>query len=170
MSPAPQPPSLLWRAEEAPSLRRGLPHPYRPSSRGGSGRLPEKQSRVARREQWSSGRWHHLSSLLTRRRGGQLPPGRRSLPALSGAHPLHPSAPGPCRVANSGVHSAAENRCAGSCEVAIFIVVYPARRSTPTRFCRGASSGGVAVVCCLSDLGGYRSPYFAAAAPVFGER
>lgn len=38
------------------------------------------------------------------------------------------------------------------------IVVFPARQSGPTRFCRGAADGRLTVVSCLSETSGFRSP------------
>lgn len=166
LSPAPRPRSLPWRAEEAPSLRRGLPRPL-PALEGGGERPPEKHSRevwVSRREPWSPGRWHRPSSRLAGRQGRQLPWGPRCLPAWSRANPFHPSAPSSCPFANSGVRCAAENRRAGSWEVGMCaarqgcIVLYRPRRSIPTRFCRRAAGRGVIVVSCLSEPGSFCSP------------
>lgn len=157
LSPAPRPPSLPWRAKEAPSLRRGLPRPPLPQRQGRRGSPPREA--VGRSELPGMSRGAQA--------GGSIPPacspgaGTGCRRGAGGLY-LPPSAPASARwrilesapPRGTAAQARGKLRCVprGWC-----IVLYRARRSRLTRFCRGAAGGGVTVVPCSSETSRFRS-------------
>ena len=164
LSPAPRPRSLPWRAEDALSLRRGLSRPLPPPQQGRLG-SPAREAKsgdpVAKREPWSSGR---LAPSLQRARRA---PGRAAAagPVITLLTLLpQPLARGEFRSPLR--REEPPRRLVGSCDC---IVLDRARRSRPTRFCGEAARGGVTVVSCWSEPGGYGSPECPASVRLFRE-
>lgn len=105
-------PSVACRGGSEPPARPSPPPTPRQQGRLGSSSREAKSGDPGRQA-----RAVVAPSLQPARRGGQPPRSRRSSPPSFLAHPSHPSALSPCRMADSGVCSAEENRRAGSWEV-----------------------------------------------------
>lgn len=109
---------------------------------------------VAGREPWSPGRWLHPSSLS---------PGAGRAAAVGLAvftSLLPPPASAGWRIPESAPSRGSAAQAGGKLQCVRrgwCIVLYRARRSRLTRFCRGVARGGVTVVLCFSEKSRFRS-------------
>lgn len=144
-------PSVAGRGRSESPVR---PFPLPTAPVAGEAGVACRRSKVGR--SGSQARAVELGPVGTIARAGSPGAGAASCRG-AGDHPPYPFAPASARGQFRSPLRREEppRRLVGSCNC---IVLYRARRSRPTRFCREAARGGVTVISCWSEPGGYGSP------------